>query len=286
MTVPHGTPEAPEAPETPLAHDAAAVAPPAPAAAPPRAAAPRPRIDLEQANARLDGAEPADVVRWAYDAFGPGLILTSSFGAQAAVMLHLVATALPQARVPVVFIDTGYLFPETYQFADALTRRLNLNLKVYGPAITPARMEALFGRLWEDETGDGYHRYSQITKVEPMQRALAELGATAWLAGLRANQTDHRKSLRAVELQDGTYKVHPILRWSGKQVHEYLKTHDLPYHPLVEKGYLSIGDTHSTLPVGAEGSERAGRFRGLRQECGLHLPTTPEETASRDASGL
>src|SRR5690606_23489534 len=108
----------------------------------------------------------------------------------------------------------------------------------------------------------------------------------AWLAGLRKGQTEHRKHLRHVELQGDTYKVHPILTWTTKAVHEYLKRHDLPYHPLHEQGYASIGDWHSTRPVGAGEDERAGRFGGLKQECGLHLPKSPEENASREASGL
>jgi phosphoadenosine phosphosulfate reductase len=253
---------------------------PAPADTKPHPAAP---LDLDKVNADLADADAAAIVRWAADSFGRGLILTSSFGAQSAVMLHLVTRVVPD--IPVVLIDTGYLFPETYQFVEQLTDRLKLNLKVYQPAITPARQEALFGRLWENGV-EGLKKYHQINKIEPMQRALRELNVTAWLAGLRARQTEHRAALRTVEIQDGRYKVHPILRWSGKDVYEYLKAHDLPHHPLYEKGYPSIGDTHSTRPITAGEDERAGRFSGLKQECGLHLPATAEESASRDASGL
>jgi phosphoadenosine phosphosulfate reductase len=119
-----------------------------------------------------------------------------------------------------------------------------------------------------------------------MQRALDELGITAWLAGLRAGQTEHRATLRPVERQGSRYKIHPILRWTSKQVHEYLVEHELPYHPLVDEGYTSIGDWHSTRAVGEGEDERAGRFGGLRQECGIHLPTSHEEDQSREASGL
>jgi phosphoadenosine phosphosulfate reductase len=239
--------------------------------------------DLDRVNAQLADADAAAIVRWAADQFGQGLILTSSFGAQSAVMLHLATRVVPD--IPVVLIDTGYLFPETYVFIEQLTQRLKLNLKVYQAPITPARQEALHGRLWEQGV-EGLKKYHLINKIEPMQRALRELNVTAWLAGLQARQTDHRAALRTVEIQDGRYKVHPILRWTGKDVHEYLKAHDLPYHPLYEKGYPSIGDTHSTRPITAGEDERAGRFGGLKQECGLHLPTSAEEAASRDASGL
>jgi phosphoadenosine phosphosulfate reductase len=241
------------------------------------------RLDLNAINAQLDG-QPADaIVQWAADHFSKGLVTTSSFGAQAAVMLHLVSQIVPDA--PIICVDTGYLFPETYAFAQQLTDRLKLNIKWYQSPLSPARMEATMGKLWEGEADD-LNRYDAIRKVEPMQRALKELGATAWLAGLRSQQTDFRKTLRTVEYQNGIYKVHPILKWSSKEVHEYLKKHDLPYHPLFDQGYASIGDYHSTAQITADGNERDGRFRGLKQECGLHLPATQEESESRDASGL
>lgn len=239
-------------------------------------------LNLETINADLKDQDAEAIVRWAGEAFGDGLAMTSSFGAQSAVMLHLVTQTIP--GLPVILIDTGYLFPETYRFVESLRKRLDLNLKVYTPAMTAAMYEAVHGKTWEYAEGlDHYHR---LFKVEPLQRALKELNITAWLAGLRADQTSHRASLRTVEKQDGLYKVHPILNWSGKDTHEYLAKHDLPYHPLVEKGYPSIGDTHSTRPITADMDERDGRFGGLRQECGIHLPATEEEAASRDASGL
>jgi len=241
------------------------------------------RIDLEAANASLAEADALEVVRWAAETFGERTLLTSSFGAQSAVMLHLVTRVQPD--VPVLWIDTGYLFPETYRFADELTQRLKLNLKVYQPAVSPARMEAMQGRLWEGGE-DELNQYDQVRKVEPMQRAMDELNPAAWYAGLRGGQTDFRAGLRKVEFQSGVYKVLPILDWSTKQVHEYLTKHDLPYHPLYEQGYASIGDVHSSRPITDEEHERAGRFRGLKQECGIHLPASKEEAESRDSSGL
>jgi len=241
------------------------------------------RIDLNAINAELDGKSAEQIVQWSADQFGAGLVTTSSFGAQAAVMLHLVSQIAPNA--PIICVDTGYLFPETYAFAQQLTDRLKLNVRWYQSPLSPARMEATLGKLWEGDVND-LNRYDQIRKVEPMQRALKELNATAWLAGLRGQQTDFRKNLRIVEVQNGIYKVHPILRWTTKEVHEYLKKHDLPYHPLFDQGYSSIGDHHSTAQISADGNERDGRFRGLKQECGLHLPATQEENESRDASGL
>jgi len=242
------------------------------------------RLDLSAANDSLADASAEDVIRWAVDAFGDGLVMTSSFGIQSALMLHLVTRISP--NVPVIFIDTGYLFPETYQFVDDLTRRLDLNLKVYQSPMSPAWMEAVHGRLWEqDAAGDA--KYQKLRKLEPMQRALKELNVTAWLAGLRRQQTRHRSGLATVEAQDGLHKVHPILDWTNQHVHAYLKEHELPYHPLWDKNYATVGDTHSSRPLTADDlDERDTRFNGLKQECGLHLPTTKDEDDSRMGSGL
>lgn len=240
-------------------------------------------IDLEEVNARLAGASAETIVEWGLETFGESMIMSSSFGAESALMLHLVTRVAP--RIPIVFLDTGYLFPETYQFAEQLERRFELNLRVYSPAITAARLEALQGRLW-DGSDEEIERYGRITKVEPMDRALRELGARAWVAGLRRSQTEFRASLRAVERQDGVYKIHPILSWSKEQMRSYMEIHQLPHHPLHAFGYRSIGDAHSTFPTTLDQDERAGRALGAKQECGIHLPRTPEEDASLKSSGL
>jgi len=239
-------------------------------------------LQLESVNRQLDGKSAEHAIQWASETFGSGLAMTSSFGAQSAVMLHLVTRIVPE--VPVILIDTGYLFPETYHFVKELTDRLSLNLKVFSPRVTPARYEPLHGKTWEYP--EGMEHYHQTFKVEPLQRALDQLNVTAWLAGLRSNQTDHRATLRTVEKQNGIYKVHPILNWSRKDVGDYMTTHNLPYHPLVEKGYASIGDTHSSRPVTEGEDERAGRFGGFAQECGIHLPQSEAENESLGSSGL
>lgn len=225
-------------------------------------------LDIERANRRFADANAADVVRWVDRCFRGATAVASSFGADSAVMLHLVTQVIPD--VPVLLIDTGYLFPETYRFAERLRERLGLNLVVRSAGITTARQEALHGRLWEQGKG-GRHRYLRMNKVEPMKRALEELGIQAWLSGIRATQTEHRSSLSKVVWQDGRVKVHPILDWTRAQVDAYLHEHDLPRHPLVAQGFRSIGDWHSTAPVAADEDERAGRSLGEGQECGLHV---------------
>ncbi len=246
---------------------------------------PKPDLDLQATNQLLSEANAQNLVEWSATTFGDGLVMSTSFGIQAAVMLHLVTQVVP--HIPIIWVDTGYLPAETYRFAEELTNRLHLNLKVYQSPLTPARMEALYGKLWDKKDVDSLNQYDQIRKVEPMQRALLELNATAWLAGLRRDQTDHRRSLEKVELQGNFYKVHPILNWNSRDIYHYLTAHDLPYHPYFDKGYVSVGDWHSSRPMMAEDEgERDGRFHGLKQECGLHLPLSPEAAQSLDSSTL
>jgi len=120
-----------------------------------------------------------------------------------------------------------------------------------------------------------------------MQRALKELKAEAWLAGLRQNQTKFRQQLEYVNKQGEHYKILPILKWSSRDIYEYLTKHDLPYHPYFDKGYVSVGDWHSSRPLSAtDGDERDTRFHGVKQECGLHLPLSNDEAQSLDSSQL
>jgi phosphoadenosine phosphosulfate reductase len=226
-----------------------------------------PAVDPAAVDRRLSDASASERIAWALGQFRGSLVLSTSFGAQAAVMLHLATRVAPD--IPIIFIDTGYLFPETYLFADQLTKRLRLNLKVYRAAESPAWIEARHGKLWE-KGAEGLASYNQIAKVEPMQRALAELGAQAWIAGLRRVQSSTRELLPVVSSQDGRAKVLPIVDWTDKDVYRYLTENDLPYHPLWEKGYVSIGDVHTTRPLTSELTAEQTRFNGLKRECGLH----------------
>jgi phosphoadenosine phosphosulfate reductase len=223
--------------------------------------------ELEAVNPSLE-REPAEArVAWALARLRPHVVLSSSFGAQAAVLLHMVTRQWPE--IPVVLIDTGYLFPETYRFVDDLTARLRLNIKVYRAETSPAWQEARFGKLWEQGL-EGIERYNQMNKVGPMQRALAELDAHGWIVGLRRAQASTRRELRVLGFQDGYLKVHPIVDWNDKHVYDYLTRHDLPYNPLWEQGYPSIGDWHTSHKLTDGMTEEETRFFGLKRECGLH----------------
>jgi phosphoadenosine phosphosulfate reductase len=194
-------------------------------------------------------------------------VLTSSFGAQAAVMLHLTNSVIP--NIPVILIDTGYLFPETYQFIDELTGRLKLNLKVFRSNASPAWQESRFGELWNQGL-TGIEKYNRLNKQEPLEHALGTLGAETWFAGLRRDQADTRAHIAPLERKRGRYKVHPIFDWTDRDVGRYLAQHGLPYHPLWEKGYPSIGDWHTTRSLAEVDRVEDLRFFGLKRECGLH----------------
>jgi phosphoadenosine phosphosulfate reductase len=218
-------------------------------------------------NREMDKLRAEQRVAWALEQFPGRIVLTSSFGAQSAVCLHLVTTQQPD--IPVVLVDTGYLFPETYQFIDELTERLTLNLRIYRAGHSAAWQEARYGKLWEQGL-EGIERYNWLNKVEPMQRALREQGAAAWISGLRRQQAKSRQDLDVLLWRNGRCKVHPLIDWTDRDVFRYLTQHNLPYHPLWEQGYVSIGDVHTTRRLADGMSEEDTRFFGLKRECGLH----------------
>ena len=237
---------------------------------------------LDEANAQLERMPPEARVRWAMRHLPGAHALSSSFGAQAAVSLHMVSRASPS--IPVILVDTGYLFPETYRFVDELVAQLGLNLKVYQPSVSPAWLEARHGRLWEHGL-EGIERYNALRKREPMQRALAELGVGTWFAGLRRDQARSRERIRPLEFRDGRWKVHPIYDWNDRQVFDYLRRHELPYHPLWHEGYVSIGDWHTTRTLAEAGDPEATRFFGLKRECGLHESWGPSRASGAGGGG-
>jgi phosphoadenosine phosphosulfate reductase len=222
---------------------------------------------LEHCNRKFTTLKADQRVEWALENLPGNHVLTSSFGAQAAVSLHLVTGVSP--GIPVVLVDTGYFFPETYRFIDELTTRLKINLHVYRAAVSPAWQEARHGQRWHQGL-EGIEAYNQENKVEPMRRALRELDVSTWFAGLRRNQTETRSAIPYLEWAGGRWKVHPIADWTDRDVHRYLTKHQLPYHPLWEKGYVSIGDYHSTRPIHEVTTVDQTRFFGLKRECGIH----------------
>ena len=168
-----------------------------------------------------------------------------------------------------ILIDTGYLFPETYQFIEQLTQQLSLNIQRFASAQTTAEFEAQHGKLWE-QGREGLDRYLELRKVEPMRRALGRPEDRDLVCGPAAQPVREPRRAERLEVRDGRFKVHPIFDWSDRDIYLYLKAHGLPYHPLWDKGYVSIGDWHSTKALHEVESAEELRFAGLKRECGIH----------------
>jgi len=223
---------------------------------------------IAEANALLEPQTPQQRIAWALENGAANHAMSSSFGAQAAVLLHMLTQQKPD--IPVILIDTGYLFPETYRFADELHERLKLNLQVFRPLVSRAWMEARHGRLWEQGVV-GIEQYNSLRKVEPMKRALKELGVQTWFTGLRRSQSSTRANAPVLQQREGRLKVNPIVDWNDRDIWQYMKQHDLPYHPLWEEGYVSIGDFHTSSRWEPGMREEDTRFFGLKRECGIHI---------------
>lgn len=193
------------------------------------------RENLAWLNEKLEGLGAEERIEWALHYLPGNHVLTSSFGIQGALMLHLVTRIAPD--IPVVLVDTGYLFPETYRFVDELTDRLQLNLHIYRAPLSPNWQESRYGKLWEQGLAG-------IEHLQPHQQgraaqARAEGARRRHLAGLRRDQADTRAALPVVCIQDGRFKIHPVIDWTNRDVYRYLRRHQLPYHPLWEQGYAT-----------------------------------------------
>lgn len=199
-------------------------------------------------------------------AFPGRIALVSSFGAESAVLLHMVAAVDP--ATPVIFLDSGRLFGETHRYCAALTERLGLgDLRIVGPEPEALAREdpdqLLFSRAPD--------RCCALRKVEPLRRALA--GFEAWITGRKAYQGGQRSALPRFEAEGGRIKLNPLADWSKADIEAYFERHDLPRHPLEAEGYLSIGCLPCTARVAPGADPRSGRWRGLaKTECGIHRP--------------
>ncbi len=229
--------------------------------------------EVASLNKELERLDSPGRIALLAERFGGGVIATTSFGLQAAVMLKLLKDNAPE--IPIVFIDTGYLFAETYRYAALLEEHLGFEAVVYQPAITAARREAIWGRPWE-EGAEGMEQYARVHKIEPMDRALQELGADAWISGLRRIQSSTRSGRAIAEKQSKTLKLYPIIDWDDEQVDRYIREHALPRHPLAAAGYVTMGDWHSTKP-GVRSAKESTRFNGEKYECGLHLDSGQQD---------
>ena len=239
-------------------------------------------LDLDTLNPLFEKQDPAQIVAWAAAQFGPDLVMSSSFGAESATLIHMASRVLPDIKV--IFVNTGYLFPETHAFMEQLRRRFDLNVWTYrtrNDPITYLRKAGEGDPTWRKDI----ESCCAVNKNEPMERAMRELAPKAWLRGIRRNQAETRKSARHVEWSDryNCYAVSPLLNWTSREIYAYMKKHDLPYHPLYDQGYFSIGcnPLSCTRPVQLGDDPRSGRWSGTgKLECGINLNN------SLDSAGL
>ncbi len=224
-------------------------------------------FDLEKLNAEFETKKPQEIVAWAAGEFKPRFAMTSSFGPESGVLLHMLSKADPS--IPVLFLETGYHFPETLEYKHRLVSLLGLTNVVdlrANPEEKAAFVSKNAGVPYEKDP-DGCCR---INKVEPLERSLKNYDA--WMSGIRRQQTDFRKSIRIIEEYEGEiFKISPLANFNSRDTWWYLKEHQIPQHPLFEKGYMSVGCWPCTRPIQAGDDERSGRWAGKdKKECGIH----------------
>lgn len=218
-------------------------------------------------NAQMQGRSAEDVLNIAIRDLFPGQIaLVSSFGAESAVLLHLAAQT--DKATPILFLDTGKLFEQTLKYRDALIDRLGLSdVRVLRPDQKQVNAQDENGTLWFKDT----EACCSIRKVEPLQRALKPFAA--WINGRKRYQANTRREIALVEADGARLKFNPLAGWNAAEIEAYFARHDLPRHPLVAEGYLSVGCATCTHPVAAGQDARSGRWQGSEKtECGIHLP--------------
>jgi len=215
------------------------------------------------------------VLIWACDTFGPRAAASSSFQTQSVPLLHLISLYCPQLTI--LFIDTGYHFPETQAFRSKLTRLFRLNVRVIQPESSPQEYEFEHGKVYQSDPD----ACCQVRKVLPLQQALN--GYDAWITGIRHDQTDNRHQAEIIEYHDSLIKINPMIDWPQTQIDRYLDDHNLPRHPLDSAGYKSIGCSPCTQAVCQWQNYRHGRWPGYgKTECGIHeLPVSHKSTTMK-----
>lgn len=229
--------------------------------------------NLEELNQRFEGAHPRDILAWCIHNIPTGLVQSSGFNINGMVIMDLLYRELqPAPPVPVLFLDTLHHFRETLELVHRAEKLYNLDLKVYTVRDTDSRkaFAARYGvALWHRDIEEFHY----LTKIEPLERGLSELGAVAWITGRRRDQAHTRAEIPIFELdKKQRLKINPLATWTRKDSWAYIFKHDVIYNPLHDQGYPSVGDEPLTTQVGEGEGERAGRWRGsAKTECGMHI---------------
>ncbi len=224
---------------------------------------------LAAASAALEDASPQEILRWAVAEYQPGLTLACSFGGPSGMVLLDMIMGIDKS-VEVFYLDTDFLFPETYKLRDVASAKYGFEPAGYMSLLTPAQQAAKHGdALWARDPD----ACCAIRKVEPNRRALE--GKRAWISGIRRDQAKTRTDIPLVEWDDkfGLVKINALAAWTESQVWKYISDNGVPYNELHDRGYPSIGCTHCTTPVKPGDDPRSGRWQGFdKTECGLHVP--------------
>jgi phosphoadenosine phosphosulfate reductase len=224
---------------------------------------------LAQKSAELEAASPEAILAWAFAEYAPKIGISTAFGVEGCALIDMAVKLDP--KVPVFTVDTNFLFPETRELMDRLVSRYALNLTVLEGRVSKAEQERVHGpALWARDPD----QCCALRKVEPTQRAVA--GLDAWIAGLRRDQGQSRAGIQILERydhDDGSplVKVNPLARFTRKDTWAYVLERGVPYNPLLDQGYTSVGCWPCTRPVAPDGDERSGRWAGSgKSECGIH----------------
>lgn len=230
-------------------------------------------LDLDRLNQRFEAAHPIEILAWCVANLPQGLVQASAFNVDDMVITDILYRQLKTAQpVPVIFLDTLHHFPETLALVEQAQSQYNLNLQVYKVPNIDTR-EAFAARYGEALWDTDIQKFHQITKIEPLQRGLADLNTIAWITGRRRDQAVTRTTLPIFERDaQNRLKVNPLATWTRKDTWRYVAEHGVIYNPLHDQGYASIGDEPITTPINKGEDERAGRWRGTgKTECGIHI---------------
>lgn len=225
---------------------------------------------IDQLNHQFENADPIDILWWGYETFGSEMVLGTGFGSSGVYLVHLLQTQ--GINVPIFYLDTHLLFDSTYRLREELEERYNIQITAVNPELSLEEQASRFGdELWKRNPNRCcYHR-----KVLPLRNYLSD--KKAWISGIRRSQSETRNGVRIIEWdkENNVIKINPLARWTGDDVWEQIHGLDLPYNPLHDEGYPSIGCIPCTQPVNAskESDDRNGRWNGTdKTECGIHFP--------------
>ena len=228
------------------------------------------QFNIKDHNKKFRDLTPKEIILWGYKNFDNQFAITTSFGIQSSVILNMVRQCSLQKKIKIFWIDTGYLPSETYKYAEKLINDLSLEIEVLQSELSPARMESLYGKLWETNKSSDLDKYHEIRKIKPFEHALNKHKIYCWASGVRSEQTDNRNKMKFVDVIRERISLRPLLNWKNKDIFYYMKENELPFHPLFSKGYSTVGDWHSSSPESINNKGRTTRFGGIKQECGLH----------------